>query len=119
MQHIPLSWGANLNLSTPTVGVSIGDIDSARTVYSIKCRPDVVVGGAATIDVYATPSGTALNAGTKLNTTSCNANTGAGTEQNMGVASASIPANSWIGVVATGAGWGASLGWGALDIGIR
>lgn len=119
MQHIPLSWGANLNLAAPTVGISIGNIDAARTVYAIKCRPDVLVGGVATLDVYIAPSGTAFNAGTKLNTTSCNANTGVGAEQNMGVTTASIPANSWIGIVAAGAGWGASVGWGALDIGVR
>lgn len=120
IRNFALSWGAAQNLATPTTnGIPIGRVEEPRTIVGIKCLPTVVVGGTSTFDVYAAASATALGSGTKLNTTACNANTGAGTEQDMAVSAASVAAGSWIGVVATGAGWGSSAGWGALNVSFR
>ena len=113
-----LSWASGQNLAG-SVAISIGRQGQAGTITGIVCRPDTVVGGTATIAVWTAPSGTALTAGTKVNTTDCNANTGAATEQSMGVASASIPAGNWVGIAATGAGWATSTGAGGLQVTIQ
>ena len=117
-QRVELSWASGQNLAGSTA-ISIGRQGQMGTVTGIVCRPDTVVGGTATIAVWTAPSGTALTAGTKINTTDCNANTGAATEQSLGVASATIPAGNWIGIAATGAGWSTSTGAGGLQVTIQ
>jgi hypothetical protein len=114
---IALSWGAGQNLSTATVGMTLFTANVARTVSAISCRPDVVVGGTATIDVYLAASGTSFLSGTKITTTSCNANTGAATNQTglLG-SSTAVPAGSSIGIIASGAGWASSVGFGAISV---
>lgn len=80
----------------------IGRTDIARTITAIKCRPEVLAGGAATIKVFKAASGTLLTAGTELETTACNANSAAGTTQDMGVSVSTLAAGDTIGLVTTG-----------------
>lgn len=114
---LPISWLPGQNLSAASLPVS--NISKARTVLAVTCTPEVLVGGTATIDVWMAPSGTALASGTKINTTSCNANTGATTDQSMGVTNAAIPTGDRVGIVATGAGWASSAGSGVVTLTIQ
>ena len=114
----PMSWASGMNLAASTA-ISGTRMATPRTISAIYCRVDTVVGGTATIAVWMAASGTALTSGTKLNTTDCNANTGAAAEQSLGVATATIPAGYWVGIAATGAGWAANTGAGAIQIGYR
>lgn len=88
--------------------VPVSHILQNETIIDIRCTPTVVAGGVATIAVWKTTSGTALPSGTKLNTTDCNANTGATTVQNMAVAVSSLVNGNLLGLVLTGAGWTAA-----------
>jgi hypothetical protein len=116
-QPITTTWIPGQNLS----GVSIPlffQTATTGTVVAVHCRPETVVGGTATVQVFYAASGTALAAGTKINTTDCNANGTAATTQDMGVTTSAIPANVWIGVVfPTNAAWASSTGSGAVKIG--
>ena len=109
-----VSWGPGMNLST--VAIPFKNFTTNRTITAITCTPEVAVGGTATFDVYIAASGTALAAGTKVETTSCNANGTAVTDQTLGVASSAVTAGQRIGLVATGAGWGSSVGSGVLTV---
>jgi hypothetical protein len=117
---IPLtvSWLSGQNLASPAAGAGLGNLKNTNgwVVSQVTCTPEVVVGGTATIDVYYAASGTLLASGTKIDTTSCNANTGAATDQAMLSAPVTVPAGDRIGFVASGAGWSASTGSGVLTV---
>jgi hypothetical protein len=108
----PLSWTAGMNLATNDI--PMGFTGLAATAQAAVCVPEVLAGGAATIDIYYAPSGTACTSGTKINTNACNANTGATTEFNMGVTNSSIPINSTICAHATG--FGTTNGSGVVQL---
>lgn len=101
---LALSWGPSQNLSTAPI--DLVTFATARTLTGVTCHVVAAVGGTATIDVYIAASGTAYTSGTKVTTTSCNANGTANTSQ-TGLASAAVavPAGDSVGVVAAGAGW--------------
>jgi hypothetical protein len=113
-RHYDASWMPGMSLATT---VTLGQTPVAGTITGIACTPDIVAGGSATIAVWKAPNGTALGAGTKLNTTDCNANTGATTAQDMGVASSAISAGDRIGII--GAGWGTTNGSGNIRIAMQ
>jgi hypothetical protein len=113
---IDFSWAAGMNLSGLSIPVRLST--NAGTVVNVSCRPETLVGGTATLQVWYAASGTALASGTRIDTTACNANTGATTTQSMGVTTSAVPANSWIGIVIpTNAAWATSAGSGAIKIG--
>jgi hypothetical protein len=119
VQYFPLSWYAGQNLTSP---VSFGRVATPRTVVGVRCRVDTPTGSSGTsIDLYAMPDGVAPGGGTyKLNTTPCNTNGTANTEQNMGIntAYAQIPAGYWI-VALPGGTWSNSAGIGAVQVSYR
>jgi len=119
VQYFPLSWYAGQNLTSP---VSIGRVATPRIVVGVKCRVDTPTGTSGTdIDLYAMPNGVVPSGSTyKLNTTSCNANGTANTEQDMGVNAtyAQIPAGYWVVALPSGT-WSSSAGIGAVQVSYR
>jgi hypothetical protein len=119
LQYFPITWASGQNLvQSPVNGLPIGRFASPRTVYGIKCMVNNAVGATAGFDIYATAGGIAPASGTKLNTTSCDANTASNTEQNMGPVVAQVPALYWIYLVATGT-WTTSVGSGGATVSFR
>jgi hypothetical protein len=120
---ITLTWGPGQNLVTDTLPMGIISTGGAATVSATACAIGSAVNtGTATLDLYYAASGTALSAGQKINTTSCNSATGANTTTVMGVGTApanSIPAGNVFGVVATGTGWSGGAGSGAVQIAVQ
>lgn len=118
---ISLSWAPGQNLAAATNGIGIHTASIARTITGVVCRPDTAVGGTATIDVWIAASTTPLSSGTKVTTTSCNANGTAATNQTgLASSSVSVPAGDTIGIVATGAGWsGPSAGAGSISVNVQ
>jgi hypothetical protein len=95
----------------------MGQVGTASTAATIVCIVgSVAAGGTASFDVWYAASGTALGSGTKISTTSCNANGTPNTSQTMFSGSVAIPANSFFGVVATGFGSGATSGSGMVQM---
>lgn len=115
-----ISWAPSQNLAGATNGIGLFTAQYARTVIAISCRPDTAVGGTATIDVWIAPSGTALGSGTKVTTTSCDANgTAAYNQTGLASSSVSVPIGDTIGIVASGAGWSSSVGAGSLTVSVQ
>jgi hypothetical protein len=119
VQYFPVTWYAGMNLVNP---FSIGRVATPRTVVGVKCRVDTPTGTTGTnIDLYAVPNGVAPSGVTyKLNTTACNANGMANTEQDMGISAnyAQIPAGYWIVALPSGS-WTSSAGIGAIQVAYR
>jgi hypothetical protein len=111
---VETSWTTGEDLVT--AATPFANFSVARTITSIICTPEALVGGTATIDVYVAPSGTALGAGTKIDTTACNANSTAATDQSMFSGSVAVPAGDRVGLVATGGGWASSVGSGVITV---
>jgi hypothetical protein len=114
----PLSWFSGTDYTAHPV--SVYGAETAVTVTSIICRPDALVGGTATVDLYAV-SNTQIppGAGTKINNSSCNANATAGTQQTLTLTAPSVAAGSWIVAVFAGAGWGTpGTGSGAIQVSV-
>jgi hypothetical protein len=124
---LTLTWWPGQNLTTNTLPMGVVGGGSTATVISSGCAiGSALVGGTATLDLWYAPSGTALGttsgtAAAKINTTTCTAGTGGTVNGYTGMGgTASIPASSVIGVVATGAGWtGSSAGSGAVQVRIQ
>ena len=114
--RIDMSWLPGQNLSSPSTGVSLrGSYLSNRIVTAIRCTPEVVVGGTATIDFWYAPSGTALTSGTRISAaTAFNANGTATTEVSLtllgSAATISVPSGNRIGFAAEGTGWSTTGG---------
>jgi hypothetical protein len=114
---IAISWLPGQNLAAAALPIANLKNTNGWMISQITCTPEAVAGGTAAIDLWEAPSGTALGSGgsTKLTTTSCNANTGAGTDQALLSSPVAVPAGDRIGIVATGAGFTSSpLGAGVL-----
>jgi hypothetical protein len=79
-------------------GYPMVTIPSSRTITGIVCRPETLAGGTATVDLVKAASATAITGGTTLNTTACNANSGAATVQDLGVTVSTLAANDTIGL---------------------
>jgi hypothetical protein len=119
VQYFPLTWASGQNLvQSPVNGLSLGRVATPRTVLGIKCMVSNAVGATAGFDIYATASGTAPGSGTKLNTSSCPANTASNTEFDMGVTSSAVVAGYWLWVVPTGT-WSSSVGSGTVNVSFR
>jgi hypothetical protein len=110
-----LSWAPGQNLTGISNGLTmvLPGNEAAWTVVAVKCRIDAPAGATASAQGYSvTPNfsgaGTAYGSGTAIATTPCNGNGTALEDQNMGVASATIPAGDDVGVVFTGTGFGSS-----------
>ena len=115
---IPLdaSWIAGVTLQNAKV--PIGHI-GIWPVYALTatCRPEVLTGGTSSIDIYYVASGTGCASGTKINTTSCNGNSGALALQNMGVTNLVVPANSDIcAVFSNDAAWSGTTSTGNIQL---
>jgi hypothetical protein len=115
---IPLdaSWIAGVTLQNAKV--PLGHI-GIWPVYALTatCRPEVLTGGTSSIDIYYTASGTGCASGTKINTTSCNGNSGALALQNMGVTNLVVPANSDIcAVFSNDAAWSGTTSTGNIQL---
>jgi hypothetical protein len=112
---VAISWLPGQNLAAAALPIANLKNTNGWMISQITCTPEVVAGGTATIDLWEAPSETALGSGTKLTTTPCNANTGAGTDQALLSSPVAVPAGDRIGVIATGAGFTSSpLGAGVL-----
>lgn len=115
---VAISWLPAQNLAA--AALPIGNLKNTNgwMITAITCTPEVLVGGTATIDVWIAPSGTGLGSGTKISTSSCNANTGAATDQSMLSAPVSVPAGDRVGIIAAGAGFtgGSSAGSGVVTV---
>jgi hypothetical protein len=100
-----LTWGPGQNLAAATL--PMGTAFAASTVVNIGCAVGSVTGAAnSSVDLWFAPTGTILSSGTKINSTSCNANGTINSTQTMGsITNANIPAGNDFGAVATGAGW--------------
>lgn len=120
MVGVTASWlpGQNLVIPSTNVGVGLYTAYSNKTILAIVCTPEKAVGaGSDTLDVYLAASGTALQSGTKLTSTSCNVNGTAATNSGALLsAPVALPAGSRIGIVATGADWASSAGSGSITI---
>jgi hypothetical protein len=115
-QYIRIAWVTGMTLQN--VKVPLGDIPVAATATGATCRAEVVTGGTSTADIYYAASGTACASGTKINTTSCNGNGTAFTNQALSITNASIPANSYICVVfSNDAAWTSTPGTGDIRLG--
>ncbi len=82
--------------------IPFANFTQARTISGIRCNPEVLAGGAATISVYKAPSGTAISAGTVLHSGSCNANSSATTDQDLTVTVSTLAPGDRLGLVTTG-----------------
>lgn len=101
-----VSWLAGAN---PNNGILLV-ADRAMTITLITGIPEVLAGAAAACTLYKAASGVALASGTAVTAVGAfNANTGAGTYQNIGIAVANLAAGDRLGVVSTGT-WTASVG---------
>jgi hypothetical protein len=119
VQYFPITWASGQNLvQSPVNGLPIGRFLTPRTIYGIRCMVNNAVGATAGFDIYATAEGTAPASGTKLNSTSCNANTASNTSQDMGIASSQVPAAYIVYMVATGT-WSSSVGSGFGQVSFR
>ncbi len=109
----PIGWPATANPNLiPVITVPV-----AGTVTSIEGRVMVAVGAVATVDVFKAASGVPCASGTKLNTTSFNANGTAGVNQVLGNASTTLAAHDTICLVtANGANFTAGTGVGGLTV---
>jgi hypothetical protein len=115
-KYFDASWIAGVTVQN--VKVPIGNLGGGTaTATSATCRPEVLTGGTSTADIYYAASATACAAGTKINTSSCNGNTGAATTQSMGITNSAIPANSAICVVfSNDAAWTSTPGTGNIQL---
>jgi hypothetical protein len=114
IKYKALTWGPGQNLSTNALPL-VNFPTYGHIILSVTCTPEVVAGAAATIDLYMAASATALGSGTKLTSTSCNANTGAATDQTGLLGATSIvPAGDRLGFVSTG--WTSTSGSGVVTV---
>lgn len=73
-----------LSGANPDQGIILADVPQAETITAVNANLTALAGGTASIDIYDIASGTATcQNGTKVNTTSFNANTAAGTPQTL------------------------------------
>lgn len=88
----------------------ISNFRGGRIIVGVRCTPEVLVGGTATIDFTKAASGTSLatGTGTSIATATCNANTAAFTDQSLTVQNGTLAAGNRLGVTLAGAGWGSS-----------
>lgn len=83
LYNAPMSAGW-LSGANPDQGVIVADTAQALTITAINANATALAGGSATLDVYDIASGTATcQSGTKVNSSSFNANTAAGTPQSL------------------------------------
>jgi hypothetical protein len=80
----------------------IAHISEAKLITGIRCTPEVLAGGAATISIVKAASGTLLSAGTVLHSGSFNANSAAGTDQSLTVTVTTLAAGDRLGTNTTG-----------------
>lgn len=81
--NVPLSAGW-LSGANPDQGIIVSKTQQAMTITAIEGNATALAGGTATIDIYDIASGTAsCQGGTKVTTSSFNANTAAGTPQDL------------------------------------
>jgi hypothetical protein len=103
-----LTWGPGQNLSTAPLPMGVvGPGAPAALVMSASCAIGATLGGAGTIDICYATSGTSLTgcANKITSVASCQAGGAANSIQTGLSGTPTIPANSYFGVVATGAGW--------------
>jgi hypothetical protein len=124
-RFLTLTWGPGQNLSTQTLPLFTTPAALPYTAVSASCVVgSAQVGGGvgnANLNLYFAPQGTALSAGTKINTTACDGNGTVSTAQPaLGITTPAIPVSSNVGVVATGSGWaGPSAGSGVIQLRIQ
>lgn len=111
-----IGWTAGVN---PTQSIVIADLPRAITLSSVVCRPEVAVGSTATVQVWISPSGTAIGGGgsTNVSSGSCNANGTAATNQSLTLTTTAVPAGDSIGIITTGTtDWTSGSGIGTISI---
>lgn len=117
-EKYPLSWFSGVDYTAHSV--PLVRTGTAVTVSGFVCRPSAAVGGTATVDIYAVGDGQiAPGSGTKINSTSCNANGTAGTTQALTLTSPNVASGQWIEAVFSGSGWGSpGTGAGAIQVSV-
>jgi hypothetical protein len=113
------TWVPGQDLSAHVTPIYVNTTAGNQTALNIKCRIEVAVGGTATIDVYRANNVTALGSGTKISSTSCNANATAPTVVAPAVTSGTVGSSDTIGIVAAGAGWASSVGLGTITVSLQ
>jgi hypothetical protein len=105
---VSIGWLAGVS---PNNSILLADAQQAVTVQAINGRPEVALGATGTADVYDAASGTACSGGTKITTTSFNANGTAATNQALLSSPYSLSAGHSLCLQTTGSGWtsGASV----------
>jgi len=101
---ISIGWVAGVS---PNNTILLADAVQALTIQAINGRPEVALGATGTVDVYDAPSGTACSAGTKVTTSSFNANGTAATNQTLLSSPYALAAGHSLCLQVTGATWGA------------
>jgi hypothetical protein len=104
VQYADLSWIVGQDLSIATNGVRIVRYAVPRIIYSIRCIMDTAEGSVQSVNFKdQTASGT-IAAGTNIVSAPFDATTAAGTEVSLTLSASPllIPANYWIGAVASG-----------------
>lgn len=102
-----IGWIAGVNPNNATIFIAA----NALTVQSIVGVPEVALGAVGTVDVYDAASGTLCSGGTKVTTSSFDANGVAGTNQSLLSAPYSLASGHRLCLQSTGVGWagGASI----------
>jgi len=121
VQYAPLTWGNGENLSTNPLPIM--RFATPRIVYGVRCLPTALESTAATVDIYSFASGGTLPpaGGVKINTSAGNVGTGgtAGTEQDLGVTTTTVPAAYWLILVGSGTWPSTPAGAGACQVTYR
>ncbi len=81
----------------------VANIYQGRIIVGIRCTPEVLSGGAATLQPVKAASATLISAGTNLTSDTCNVNTAAGTDQSLTVSVTTLAAGDRIGFIGSGA----------------
>ncbi len=96
---VPLTWAPGVDMtSMPVAGIFQG-----RIIAGIRCTPEVVSGGAATLQPVKAASATLISAGTNLTSDTCNVNTAAATDQSLTVSVTTLAAGDRLGLIGSGA----------------
>ncbi len=95
---LALTWAPGINPNN----LPMANLQRSYTIVGIRCTPEVLAGGAATIQPVVAPSATAISSGANLTSNTCNANSGAATNQDLTLSVTTLSAGQRIGIKTTG-----------------
>ena len=107
-----IGWLAGVNPNNATIFIAA----NALTVQSIVGNPETALGATGTADVYDAASGTACGSGTKVTTSSFNANGTAATNQSLLSAPYSLSSGHRLCLQTTGTNWATGSSVAAISV---